>query len=99
MGCMCNKNKTNKQEPINNTPKQEPINNTPKQEPINNIDNIKKSQENINSLNKKYKKENFTDLSNYLSNNWIYIVIIILILICLLYYFFLIPNIPLSYKM
>ena len=50
--------------------------------------NKKKDQENIIN-NKNFKKENFNNLSNFISNNWIIIVIIILILTGLLYFIFL----------
>ena len=53
--------------------------------------NKKNDQENIIN-NKNFKKENFNDLSNFISKNWIIIVIIILLLIGLLYYLFLRPK-------
>ena len=88
MGCMCNKNKKPNEEPIKELAKPDIVDNTQE-----NIINNKKSQENINNLNKNFKKENFADMCNFLSNNWNFIVIIILIIIGLLYYLYLRPNI------
>jgi hypothetical protein len=45
-----------------------------------------------NSCKKKEYKENFINLSSFLSDNWIFVVIGLIIIICLIYFLILKPT-------